>query len=67
MEGKKEHIHESSKWSGTRSHYECKGKPGNDNTAAQEQEETTEGMFTGLISKQVKSRPIIYSRKVMGH
>eukprot|EP00965_Chrysotila_dentata_P176308 5821710-Pleurochrysis_carterae.AAC.1 len=24
-------------------------------------------MVTGLISKQVKSRPIIYNRKVMGH
>eukprot|EP00965_Chrysotila_dentata_P181787 6001098-Pleurochrysis_carterae.AAC.2 len=30
-----------------------------DNIAAQEQETTPEGMVTGLISKQVKSRPII--------
>eukprot|EP00965_Chrysotila_dentata_P083329 2748998-Pleurochrysis_carterae.AAC.1 len=37
-----------------------------DNIAAQEQEAAPEGMVTGLISKQVKSRPIIYSRKVMG-
>eukprot|EP00965_Chrysotila_dentata_P220796 6192001-Pleurochrysis_carterae.AAC.1 len=37
-----------------------------DNIAAQEQEATPKGMVTGLISKQVKSRPIIYSRKVMG-
>eukprot|EP00965_Chrysotila_dentata_P125623 4153248-Pleurochrysis_carterae.AAC.1 len=34
-----------------------------DNIAAQEQEETPEGMVTGLISKQVTSRPVIYSRK----
>eukprot|EP00965_Chrysotila_dentata_P179353 5922858-Pleurochrysis_carterae.AAC.1 len=34
-----------------------------DNIAAQEQEATPEGMVTGLISKQVKSRPIIYSRR----
>eukprot|EP00965_Chrysotila_dentata_P039279 1305090-Pleurochrysis_carterae.AAC.2 len=38
-----------------------------DNVAAQEQEAAPEGMVTGLISKQVKSRPIIYSKKVMGH
>eukprot|EP00965_Chrysotila_dentata_P164556 5432149-Pleurochrysis_carterae.AAC.1 len=38
-----------------------------DNVAAQEQEATPEGMVTGLISKQVRSRPIIYSRKVRGH
>eukprot|EP00965_Chrysotila_dentata_P218203 6190454-Pleurochrysis_carterae.AAC.2 len=37
-----------------------------DNIAIQKQEETPEGMVTGLISKQVKSRPIIYNRKVMG-
>eukprot|EP00965_Chrysotila_dentata_P083280 2747570-Pleurochrysis_carterae.AAC.1 len=37
-----------------------------DNVAAQEQEAAPEGMVTGLISKQVKSRPIIYNRKVMG-
>eukprot|EP00965_Chrysotila_dentata_P091925 3034475-Pleurochrysis_carterae.AAC.1 len=37
-----------------------------DNIAARE-EEAVPGMVTGLISKQVKSRPIIYSRKVMGH
>eukprot|EP00965_Chrysotila_dentata_P017788 591787-Pleurochrysis_carterae.AAC.2 len=34
-----------------------------DNIATQEQEETPEGMVTGLISKQVKSRPIIYNRR----
>eukprot|EP00965_Chrysotila_dentata_P247851 6207998-Pleurochrysis_carterae.AAC.1 len=28
MDGKKEHIQETTKWSGTRSHHECKGKPG---------------------------------------
>eukprot|EP00965_Chrysotila_dentata_P090806 2996672-Pleurochrysis_carterae.AAC.10 len=38
-----------------------------DNIAAHEQEETPEGTVTGLISKQVRSRPIIYNRKVMGH
>eukprot|EP00965_Chrysotila_dentata_P177783 5872156-Pleurochrysis_carterae.AAC.1 len=38
-----------------------------DNIAAQEQEESPEARVTGLISMQVKSRPIIYSRKVMGH
>eukprot|EP00965_Chrysotila_dentata_P142002 4694042-Pleurochrysis_carterae.AAC.1 len=38
-----------------------------DNLAAQEQEAAPEGMFTGLISKQVKSRPIIYNRRVMGY
>eukprot|EP00965_Chrysotila_dentata_P188109 6172543-Pleurochrysis_carterae.AAC.2 len=38
-----------------------------DNIAAQVQEEPPEGMVTKLISKQVKSRPIFYSRKVMGH
>eukprot|EP00965_Chrysotila_dentata_P073684 2434212-Pleurochrysis_carterae.AAC.1 len=38
-----------------------------DNIAAQEQEAAPEGMITGLISKQVKSRPIIYNRKVIGH
>eukprot|EP00965_Chrysotila_dentata_P090029 2971467-Pleurochrysis_carterae.AAC.1 len=37
-----------------------------DNVAAREQEKTPEGMVTGLISKQVKSRPITYGRKVMG-
>eukprot|EP00965_Chrysotila_dentata_P202399 6181100-Pleurochrysis_carterae.AAC.2 len=37
-----------------------------DNVAAQEQEATPEGMVTRLISKQVKSRPITYSRKAMG-
>eukprot|EP00965_Chrysotila_dentata_P126949 4199415-Pleurochrysis_carterae.AAC.1 len=37
-----------------------------DNIAALEQEAAPEGMITGLISKQVKSRPIIYNRKVMG-
>eukprot|EP00965_Chrysotila_dentata_P257079 6212762-Pleurochrysis_carterae.AAC.1 len=38
-----------------------------DYVAAQEQEAAPEGMITGLISKQVKSRPMIYGRKVMGH
>eukprot|EP00965_Chrysotila_dentata_P076087 2514312-Pleurochrysis_carterae.AAC.1 len=38
-----------------------------DNIAIRSQEETPEGMVTGLISKQVKSRPIVYKRKVMGH
>eukprot|EP00965_Chrysotila_dentata_P000190 6072-Pleurochrysis_carterae.AAC.1 len=31
-----------------------------DNVAAQEQEATPEGMVIGLISMQVKSRPIIF-------
>eukprot|EP00965_Chrysotila_dentata_P114137 3773628-Pleurochrysis_carterae.AAC.1 len=38
-----------------------------DNGASQAQEEAPEGIVTGLISKQVKSRPIIYSRRVLGH
>eukprot|EP00965_Chrysotila_dentata_P071034 2347297-Pleurochrysis_carterae.AAC.1 len=37
-----------------------------DNIATQAQEEAPEGMVTGLISKQVRSRPIIYNRKVQG-
>eukprot|EP00965_Chrysotila_dentata_P193918 6176041-Pleurochrysis_carterae.AAC.3 len=37
-----------------------------DNIAAKEQEEAPEGMITALINKQIKSRPIIYSRKVQG-
>eukprot|EP00965_Chrysotila_dentata_P187915 6172421-Pleurochrysis_carterae.AAC.1 len=37
-----------------------------DNIAAQAQEEAPEGMITGLIGKHIKSRPIIYSRKVQG-
>eukprot|EP00965_Chrysotila_dentata_P067065 2219887-Pleurochrysis_carterae.AAC.1 len=37
-----------------------------DDIVAQEQEAAPEGMVTGLISKQVKSRPIIYKRRVMG-
>eukprot|EP00965_Chrysotila_dentata_P153743 5082442-Pleurochrysis_carterae.AAC.1 len=37
-----------------------------DNIAAKEQAEAPEGMITGFISKQVKSRPIIYNRKVKG-
>eukprot|EP00965_Chrysotila_dentata_P171484 5659401-Pleurochrysis_carterae.AAC.1 len=37
-----------------------------DNLAAQEQENAPEGMITGLVSKQVKSRPLIYNRKVKG-
>eukprot|EP00965_Chrysotila_dentata_P199290 6179292-Pleurochrysis_carterae.AAC.4 len=38
-----------------------------DNIAARKQEEAPEGMATGLISKQIKSRPIIYSKRVQGH
>eukprot|EP00965_Chrysotila_dentata_P216583 6189458-Pleurochrysis_carterae.AAC.1 len=38
-----------------------------DNIAAKEQGEAPEGMITSLISKQIKSRPIIYNRKVQGH
>eukprot|EP00965_Chrysotila_dentata_P079860 2633598-Pleurochrysis_carterae.AAC.1 len=38
-----------------------------DNIAAKGQEEAPEGMVTGLISKQIKSRPNIYSRKVQEH
>eukprot|EP00965_Chrysotila_dentata_P044517 1480210-Pleurochrysis_carterae.AAC.2 len=37
-----------------------------DNIAAQAQEEAPEGMIAGLISKQVRSRPMIYNRKVQG-
>eukprot|EP00965_Chrysotila_dentata_P031292 1041842-Pleurochrysis_carterae.AAC.1 len=37
-----------------------------DNIAIRAQGESPEGMVTGLISKQVKSRPIIYKRKVGG-
>eukprot|EP00965_Chrysotila_dentata_P186135 6145660-Pleurochrysis_carterae.AAC.1 len=37
------------------------------NIAAQEQEAAPNGMITGLISKQVKSRPLIYNRRVMEH
>eukprot|EP00965_Chrysotila_dentata_P162229 5357135-Pleurochrysis_carterae.AAC.1 len=37
-----------------------------DNIAAQVQEEAPEGMIAGLVSKQVTSRPVIYSRKVRG-
>eukprot|EP00965_Chrysotila_dentata_P055810 1850959-Pleurochrysis_carterae.AAC.1 len=37
-----------------------------DNIAAQEREEAPEGMVTGLISKQVRSRPIFYDRIVQG-
>eukprot|EP00965_Chrysotila_dentata_P008008 261033-Pleurochrysis_carterae.AAC.1 len=37
-----------------------------DNIAALDQE-AVPGMDRGLISKQVTSRPIIYSRRVMGH
>eukprot|EP00965_Chrysotila_dentata_P078655 2592327-Pleurochrysis_carterae.AAC.2 len=29
-------------------------------------EEPSDGMITGLLSKQVKSRPIIYGRRVQG-
>eukprot|EP00965_Chrysotila_dentata_P109220 3609528-Pleurochrysis_carterae.AAC.1 len=36
-------------------------------TIAAQEEEAVPGMDTGLISKQVKSRPIIYSRRVMEH
>eukprot|EP00965_Chrysotila_dentata_P210710 6186047-Pleurochrysis_carterae.AAC.1 len=38
-----------------------------DNIATQEQDATPEGIVIGLISKQIKSRPIIYSRKVVGN
>eukprot|EP00965_Chrysotila_dentata_P034571 1151224-Pleurochrysis_carterae.AAC.1 len=38
-----------------------------DNIAIRAREEPPEGMVTGIISKQVKGRPIIYNRKVMGH
>eukprot|EP00965_Chrysotila_dentata_P100681 3326828-Pleurochrysis_carterae.AAC.1 len=37
-----------------------------DNIATQEQEAAPEGMITGLISKEVKSRPLTYNRKVRG-
>eukprot|EP00965_Chrysotila_dentata_P056304 1867925-Pleurochrysis_carterae.AAC.1 len=37
-----------------------------DNIASKDQEGMPEGMVTGLISKQVRSRPIIYNRKVQG-
>eukprot|EP00965_Chrysotila_dentata_P172734 5700416-Pleurochrysis_carterae.AAC.1 len=38
-----------------------------DNIAAQEQEAAPNGMISGLISKQVKSKPLIYHRRVMGN
>eukprot|EP00965_Chrysotila_dentata_P261084 6214132-Pleurochrysis_carterae.AAC.4 len=38
-----------------------------DSIAANEQTKGSEGMITGLISKQVKSRPIIYNRNVLGN
>eukprot|EP00965_Chrysotila_dentata_P121377 4012926-Pleurochrysis_carterae.AAC.1 len=38
-----------------------------DNIATQEQEEAPKGMVTVLVSKQVKSRLVIYNRQVMGH
>eukprot|EP00965_Chrysotila_dentata_P083025 2739098-Pleurochrysis_carterae.AAC.1 len=37
-----------------------------DGIASREQEEPPEGMITGMLSKQVRSRPIIYARKVQG-
>eukprot|EP00965_Chrysotila_dentata_P199265 6179273-Pleurochrysis_carterae.AAC.2 len=37
-----------------------------DNIAAREQEEAPEGIITGSISKQIRSRPIIYCSKVQG-
>eukprot|EP00965_Chrysotila_dentata_P032812 1093759-Pleurochrysis_carterae.AAC.1 len=37
-----------------------------DSIASRGQEEPPDGMITGLLSKQVKSRPIIYARKVQG-
>eukprot|EP00965_Chrysotila_dentata_P210726 6186060-Pleurochrysis_carterae.AAC.2 len=37
-----------------------------DNIAAQEQEQLPEGMVTGLISKQIRSRPVIYDRVLQG-
>eukprot|EP00965_Chrysotila_dentata_P022210 734629-Pleurochrysis_carterae.AAC.1 len=38
-----------------------------DNIAAKEHEEAPEGMVTGLISKQIRSRPVIYNRIGQGH
>eukprot|EP00965_Chrysotila_dentata_P047770 1584467-Pleurochrysis_carterae.AAC.4 len=38
-----------------------------DNIAAKEETEAPKGMITGLISKQVRSRPIIYNGKVKGY
>eukprot|EP00965_Chrysotila_dentata_P010681 347371-Pleurochrysis_carterae.AAC.3 len=37
-----------------------------DNIASKEHEEPPEGMIMSLLSKQVKSRPVIYGRKVQG-
>eukprot|EP00965_Chrysotila_dentata_P241801 6204499-Pleurochrysis_carterae.AAC.2 len=77
MEGKKEHIQETTKWSGIKAITNVRENLGTvifmwspshvgifpnvlvDNITAQEQEAAPEGMVTGLISKQVKSRPII--------
>eukprot|EP00965_Chrysotila_dentata_P224496 6194204-Pleurochrysis_carterae.AAC.1 len=38
-----------------------------ENISAEEQEDAPEGMIIELISKQINSRPVIYSRKVQGH
>eukprot|EP00965_Chrysotila_dentata_P181168 5980870-Pleurochrysis_carterae.AAC.1 len=37
-----------------------------DSIASKEHIEPAEGMIIGLLSKQVKSRPVIYGRKVLG-
>eukprot|EP00965_Chrysotila_dentata_P254542 6211911-Pleurochrysis_carterae.AAC.1 len=37
-----------------------------DSIASRDQEEPPEGMITGMLSKQVRSRPIIYAKKVQG-
>eukprot|EP00965_Chrysotila_dentata_P194526 6176418-Pleurochrysis_carterae.AAC.6 len=37
-----------------------------DSIASKEHEDPPEGMIIGLLSKQVKSRPVIYGRKVLG-
>eukprot|EP00965_Chrysotila_dentata_P076513 2526397-Pleurochrysis_carterae.AAC.1 len=37
-----------------------------DSITSKESTEPPEGMIMGLLSKQVKSRPVIYGRKVMG-
>eukprot|EP00965_Chrysotila_dentata_P229959 6197506-Pleurochrysis_carterae.AAC.2 len=72
MEGEKEYIQETTKWGGTGGYHECRGEIRNvpnmmaDNIAASGQKEAPEGMITGLISEQINSRPIIYSRKVQG-
>eukprot|EP00965_Chrysotila_dentata_P028707 953803-Pleurochrysis_carterae.AAC.1 len=37
-----------------------------DSIASKDHEEPPEGMIIGLLSKQVKSRPVIYGMKVQG-